>query len=832
MIENNIEKKLVTNEHRKTYRKHKREYQQLVSFLNGSSITISKEMAALSRAAIVVQHTHNLIPYDVQLLSAIALMKGGILEIGTGEGKTLIAAMAACALSLLGRRVHIYTPNDYLSKRDSDFTKKMASELGITCDYVTDEMSHGDKRRIFHDCSIVYATERVVIFSYINDCTSASCDMDMLPRGLDCLIVDEADSILIDNGETPYIITERKKEIDERLAFMMPFARMMSVRLMPFGEFENFSRNPSDLHAIGNSHTKEIMLLEKGYEDLENYLIAKGIMSEKKDAYKKACVDFVDALKKCLMALHTYKEGVNYIVKNNKVIVVDQHTGRMLPQVRINLGIHQAIEVKEGVDVQPDNYTKGKMTLENFISRYSAISGMTGTAIEAKEEIRHFYGMQVYCVPGNKPSARIDHPDTYCASKEVKYKKIIRDIKKRTENNQPVLVGSSSIEEAEKISELLGTEGIAHVLLTPKFEEEEASIIAQAGRPGRVTVTTNMAGRGTDIALGVSAEYLIQDSHSEEERQAVHEMSENLRNMALQSGGLHVIGTERSRSSRVDRQLMGRAGRQGDPGSTQFYMSPDDEIFRAMGESKARLKKLFSVADKDIIQKSIQYNIRSTQRNIKFHSMEQKRLQRKSYGVHEQQMHHYMQFRDEVKYGKDDDFLGWIEGVVFRGVQQLVLNYVDHESFDTDAILRGEEDLYYFARYVMYLDVEESDIMTGKHENTAACIYSKLMDGLHYYLESFGRKYLSSLMRETILFSCDEAWMENMGRVEEIQKGIHLRSYAGEKPDIKYQEEAFMSYKIMIVDILISVTSRVASLLSMLDERNGADTYDKESMIA
>lgn len=820
MIENDIEKKLVTREHKKTFQKNKKEYLQLIRHLNGDVQSLSKELGALARAVKAVQVAHGMIPYDVQILSAIALMKGAsILEISTGEGKTLVAALASCALALTGRRVHIYTPNDYLSKRDSVFTEKIAKELGLICSFVKDDMSQETKRSRFHGSDILYATERVVIFSYINDCTNQSASQDLLPVELDFLIADEADSILIDNGETPYIISEKMKGVNENLVFLMPFARMLNVKMMPNAEFENFSSNPEGLHAIGNSHTKDVVLLEKGYEDLENYLSAKGIVEKDKDLYRQGNVDFAHALTTCLMALHTYQRDVNYIVRDEKAIVVDEHTGRILPSVRISLGIHQAIEVKEDLKTYPDNYTKGKMTLENFISRYKSISGMTGTALDAKEEFKTFFGMRVQAVPPNKPSIRVDYQDKYYMTMSSKHKAIIKDIKKRMGNNQPILVGSSSVDEAEILSSKLTGEGVPHVLLTPKHEEKEAEIIAQAGRPGRVTVTTNMAGRGTDIALGVSASYLLNIDHDEREKASILSMADELREMAVASGGLHVIGTERSRSSRVDRQLVGRAGRQGDPGSTQFYISPEDKIFRTMGESRKKLERLFTATESQLVKSSIQRAINITQRNIRMHGMEQKRLQRKRYGVHEQQMHHYMDFRNRVKYDDDQRLMEWVEGVIFRGSQQVTLNYVDYDSYDENLIKSSEKDLYYFVKHVMYLDVKENEIITGMYEETAFSIYTKIMSKMEYLLDKMEGSYLTSLIRETSLHALDECWTENLARVEEAHRGIHFRSYAGEKPDIKYQEEAFNSYKVMVVDAVLTVTSRISSLLSLIDEQ-------------
>lgn len=818
MIEDRIESKIETKQHKKAFRKYRKPYESLIRHLNSGEQGVSEKVAALGRAAKSAKKTHGLTPYDVQLLSAIILMDGGVLEVSTGEGKTLVAALASCALALLGRKVHIFTPNDYLSSRDSEFTSRIASDLGLTCSYVTDQMDREEKKERFHSSDIVYTTERSVIFSYINDNSNLSPSQDILPTTLDFLIIDEADSILIDNGETPYILSGQGDIVDEFIPFLMPFARMLTVKLMDHSHYESFKANPKDCHAIGNMHTKDVMLLDKAYQDLEDYLLSKGRISNKEELYKGDNVKYIGALKTSLIALHTYRKDVNYVVGKDSIIVVDEHTGRMLPTVRMNSGIHQGIEEKEGVAIRGDNQTKGKITLEGFVAKYKTISGMSGTAIDVDKEMREFYNLKVYCIPNNKKPKRKDLQNQYFSSKKKKYKKMVVDIAKASNCNKPVLVGASSVEEAEHISELLKESCVKHVLLTPKHAEHEASVIAQAGRPGRVTVTTSMAGRGTDIVLGLNPENIINKSHTEDEKHGIRQMAKDMRDIAIDAGGLHVIGTERSRSPRVDRQLIGRSGRQGDPGSSQFYVSPDDNIFQEMGKNVNRLRQMLSDPDNPIVTSTCRRAIRKIQTDIRSYSIEQKKNMRKMYGVHEQQMHHYYGFRNGVKYSDDGSLYEWLENVLFRAVQQLVLNYVDYDGFDYDGINRSEEDLFYFTKYVMYLDIQEEEIKTGRFEETALNIYTSIMGKINRHALGDDTSLFYALTRETVLDACDECWVGNIARVEDVNKTIHFRSYAGEKPDIKYQQEALSSYKIMIVEILLSVLSRMAALVNMVEE--------------
>lgn len=819
MVEDRILEKLTEAAHKKAYRKYRREYEALLAHLNGDK-TNNKMIAALGDAVRAASACHGMMPYDVQLLSAIVITHGGILEINTGEGKTLIAAISACALASMGRYVHVYTPNDYLSQRDAHFTSMMAREMGLECSAITDNMDADVKRHRLNESNIIYSTERGIIFSFINDNANYSPDQDILPRDLDFLIIDEADSILIDNGETPYILSGAGENLNARIEQVMSFARMLNVKVMDHKNFNQLENLSNEYHAIGDAHSRNILLTDKGHIDFEEYLVAKGIIADQRDLYRGDNVEYIQALRVCLVALHTYSKDVHYVVTEGKVLVVDDHTGRILPTVRMNGNIHQAIEVKENVAVNPDSLTKGKITLEAFVSRYRQISGMTGTAREVKRELKEFFGLRVYCIPSNKPTGRIDLDDKFFASRKEKHRAIVEDVIAINQTNQPILVGASSVGEAETISSMLDDRGIKHVLLTPKHAEHEAEIISQAGRPGRITVTTNMAGRGTDITLGIDPKKFYREENSDDENASVKKLAATLREGALATGGLHVIGTERSRSPRVDRQLIGRSGRQGDPGSSQFYVSPDDAIFEAMAKNRNSLRALFNESGNPLIYKMFKMSIRKIQADIQNYSIEQKKQERKRFGVHEQQMIHYYSFRSSLKYGDDDVLCGWMQGVLERGIQQLVLNYVDHEGFDERNIEQCEMDLYYFAKHVMYLDVEEADVCTGTFQGTSEALYDALSRKMHRYLDSNARHEICSLLRESILDVCDEAWVKNIARVEDAYQTIHLRSYAGEKPDLKYQQEAFTSYKIMVIDILISSVSRIAAVLSMLEDED------------
>lgn len=817
-MKSSILNKIHTKEHKKTWKALKGDYNDLYGCLHEGKAPGNSMIAALKKAVVSVREAYGMEPHDVQLLSCLGMLKGHVMEVNTGEGKTLIAAIVACAAASLGRQVHIYTPNDYLSHRDAQFTAKIAEKMGLVCGYAGDETDHEVKKNVFQNSHIIYTTERCVIFSYINDNSNLTADQDILPLKLDFLIIDEADSILIDNGETPYVLSGGGSYFNEQLETVKNFASLCDVKVLDHKSYGAkkelaFKLNKGAMpHAYANAHTKQVDLTERGLEELEQYLVAVNVIEKRGDLYSAHGISLAEALKIMLTAYHLYEKDISYVVKEGAVSLIDTHTGRVMDSVRLKGDLHQAIEVKEGVEVQSDSLTKGKTTLESFIRKYSSIAGMTGTASEVKKEIGTFYGLDVMVVPTNRLTVRKDLPNVYASTKSQKHRQIVKSIRNHSSKGQPVLVGAATVEEAEYLSGVLKEENISHQLLTPNKIDKEAEIIGNAGRPGRITVTTNMAGRGTDIKLGFDLSLFLTEDTTEEEAARVEALHDHLRVMAWHAGGLHVIGTERSRSGRVDRQLVGRSGRQGEPGSSQFFVSPEDAIFTSMSKDLSALKGLFEASDAPIIAKLFDKSIRKIQKDIQDHSFSIKIQERKKSNVHDSQMDFYYSFRRELKYADNDELSSIIKGIIESGAKQIAASYIDFETFDFVERAAMEEDLQMRLEHVMHLDIPLSSITNQSLEVVAESISNKLIEKFELVYANCDQDELGSIIKELALEASDKAWISNIARVEDVYQSIHFRSYAGEKPDIQYQKEALKSYQYFVIDCLVNITMSMAAL--------------------
>lgn len=825
MLKDTIQK-FSEKKYKKTYKYIEKDYKDLIHALGGSEVG-NKDMLNLARSVHKMNEVHGLQAYDVQLVAAIGIVKGGVYEINTGEGKTLIAALAACTLALSGRKVHIYTPNDYLSERDSAFTAKVARTLGISCAFVSDNMSSSEVKEVMHQSDILYMTERMAIFSYIRDQNNTSESDDVFP-GFDALIIDEADSILIDNGETPYILSGSEDNLNKNLPYALGFAQAMSVEVLDHKTFSG-KQMSKNYDARIDSHTLTVELSDACIEQFERYCLKRGFIGTPSELYSRDGIEILDALKIMTTAIHGYKRDVDYVVCDGEVQPIDKNTGRILPSVRFNNYVHQAIELKEMVDVKPDKSLLGKMTLETFILKYKMISGMTGTLSEVETEVKRFFGLSCGYIPPNKKVARKDMPDKYFYSKDRKYKQICRDAKKRSDLGQPVLIGCANVEEAELIHGMLRDDKIDHVLLTPKHLEVEADIIAQAGRPGRITVTTSIAGRGTDICLGIDKESLFNDQHSNEEKLAIAELADRLKEKAYSAGGLHVIGTERTRSPRTDRQLIGRSGRQGDPGSSQFYVCPDDDVLMEMSNQREWLRRIFEKSSNEMVHNFFGPAIKAAQKGIQLNALENKRLHRRKFEVHNVQMHYFYEFRDNLKRLGESQFMHWLMDTLNYSVHHLLISHVDPETFTYNENRGKVEDLYYVVRYQMGLKVCKDRVVSVGyetcHKEILSALKARVLEARDLHQDSF-----FALLKDYILDSVDEQWRENMKRVEQIYSTIHLRAYANQNPEIRYKIESLESYKMMAAEILLSVGIRTTSVMNALDSWEARDFLDKKEI--
>ncbi|MGC9008873.1 MAG: preprotein translocase subunit SecA, partial [Halothiobacillaceae bacterium] len=525
--------------------------------------------------------------FDVQLIGGMVLHEGKISEMRTGEGKTLVATLAAYLNALSGKGVHVVTVNDYLARRDAEWMGRLYNALGLTVGIVVPGMDNRAKRDAYA-CDITYATNNELGFDYLRDNMAFSLD-EVMQRPLNFAIVDEVDSILIDEARTPLIISgpaADNSELYHAINGLIPeFKRQ--VREEPKEGEEPLTEEERGDFTVDEKQ-KQVYLTEQGHEKAEILLRQIGLLAEGESLYDAKNIMLVHHLNAALRAHAIYRRNVEYIVRDQQVIIVDEFTGRTLAGRRWSEGLHQAIEAKEGVPVQPENQTLASITFQNYFRLYAKLAGMTGTADTEAPEFHQIYGLEVVIIPTNKPVQRIDHPDLVYLTAEEKYDAILRDVQDCVARQQPVLVGTASIDVSELLSERFKKAGIKHNVLNAKQHEREAEIVAEAGRPGAVTIATNMAGRGTDIVLGGNLEMeLLALGHADEATKAkAREAWQQRHDAVIAAGGLHVIGSERHESRRIDNQLRGRSGRQGDPGSTRFYLSLEDNLMRIFASDR------------------------------------------------------------------------------------------------------------------------------------------------------------------------------------------------------------------------------------------------------
>jgi preprotein translocase subunit SecA len=532
--------------------------------------------------------------YDVQLIGGMVLHQGKIAEMRTGEGKTLVATLAVYLNALEGKGAHVVTVNDYLARRDAAQMGRIYGFLGLTTDVVWPEMDHEDKHKAY-SADITYGTNNEFGFDYLRDNMALSSEQ-RYQRGLNFAIVDEVDSILIDEARTPLIISGPAEDSPELYIKVNKIVPHMSRQETEEGEGDYWA----------DEKQKQVHLSEEGMEHAEQLLHESGVIDVDSTLYDSANLAVVHHLNAALRAHALYQRDTDYIVRDGEVIIVDEFTGRTLAGRRWSEGLHQAVEAKEGVPIQRENQTLATVTFQNLFRMYTKLSGMTGTADTEAFEFQSIYGLEVVVIPTNEPMIRKDNPDVIFLGQEHKFKAIVEDIRECQSRSQPVLVGTTSIEVSELLSDELRRQGVKHEVLNAKQHEREAHIVAQAGAPGSVTIATNMAGRGTDIVLGGSLQVdldALPEDATDADRERVRAEWQKRHNQVLEAGGLHIIGTERHESRRIDNQLRGRSGRQGDPGSSRFYLSLEDNLVRIFaGERVGRWMRAFGMKEDDALE--------------------------------------------------------------------------------------------------------------------------------------------------------------------------------------------------------------------------------------
>jgi preprotein translocase subunit SecA len=748
----------------------------------------------------------NMRHFDVQLIGGMVLNDGKIAEMRTGEGKTLVATLAVYLNALSGKGVHLVTVNDYLAKRDAEWMGKLYNFLGLSVGVILSGQNTEEKRAAYA-ADITYGTNNEFGFDYLRDNMAFSTE-DKVQRDLHFAIVDEVDSILIDEARTPLIISgpaEDSSELYQKINAIAPKLVQQAGEELEEGEQEG------DYYLEEKS--KQVFLTELGHQHVEEFLAEIGLLGEGESLYDAANIKLMHHANSALRAHKLYQKNVDYIVKDNEVIIVDEFTGRTMPGRRWSDGLHQAVEAKEGVQVQNENQTLASITFQNFFRLYDKLAGMTGTADTEAFEFQQIYGLEVVVIPTSKPVARIDNTDLVFLTYEEKFAAIVEDVKDCRERQQPVLVGTASIETSEYLSKLLDDQNIQHSVLNAKFHEKEAQIIAQAGAPGVITIATNMAGRGTDIVLGGNLEVELTETGemSEEKRQQIISDWQKRHDAVLAAGGLHVVGTERHESRRVDNQLRGRSGRQGDPGSSRFYLSLQDNLMRIFASERVAglMQKLGMQKGEAIEHPWVNKAIENAQRKVEGHNFDiRKNLLEYDDVANDQRKVIYGQ-RAELM--ATDDVSEGVAAMREDVLNNVISTYIPPESLEEMWDVPGLE-MALASEFALPLSIQQwLDEDDSLHEETLRKRIHEALEQAYYEKEAMvGKEVLRHFEKAVMLKVLDEHWKEHLGMMDHLRQGIHLRGYAQKNPKQEYKREAFELFSQM----LERVEQEVVELLS------------------
>ena len=758
----------------------------------------------------------NMRHFDVQLVGGMVLHGGNIAEMRTGEGKTLVATLAAYLNALTGKGVHIVTVNDYLAKRDAEWMKPLYTFLGLTIGVISTNMSPQAKQQAYA-CDIIYGTNNEFGFDYLRDNMAFSL-ADKVQRQLKYAIVDEVDSILIDEARTPLIISGAAEDSTELYIAIN--------KLIPQLKKQEIKDGPGDYFV--DEKSKQAYLSEEGHQQVEELFAKAGLIKEGESLYDANNIMLMHHLNAGMRAHALFNRDVDYIVQNGEVIIVDEHTGRTMPGRRWSDGLHQAVEAKEGVKIRQENQTLASITFQNYFRIYQKLSGMTGTADTEAYEFQQIYGLEVVVIPTNMDMVRQDHSDFVFMSAQEKFTAIIEDIKKSCAAGQPLLVGTTSIETSEYLSNLLKKQNIPHNVLNAKFHEQEARIIADAGRPGNVTIATNMAGRGTDIVLGGSldAELKALENPTPEEVAQRKAAWQERHNQVIQAGGLYVLGTERHESRRIDNQLRGRSGRQGDPGKSRFYLSLEDNLLRIFGGDRLTsiMKRIGVEKGVALESRILSGSIENAQRKVEAHNFDiRKQLLEYDDVANEQRKVIYSQ-RDELLTA--ESIADTIEVVRQQVIETVISNCIPphslEEQWDVPTLeSRLEQDFNLRLPIHEWLEKEE-----GLHEeNLRERIHQMFKDVYKKKEQEAGESVIRQFEKAVMLQTLDNFWREHLAAMDYLRQGIHLRGYAQKNPKQEYKRESFE----LFVALLDRIHYEVVSVLSKFEVRQEKDVEEVEA---
>lgn len=784
---------------------------------NGETLeSLLPEVFAVAREA--AKRSLGLRPFDVQLMGGIVLNANRIAEMKTGEGKTLTALLPCYLNALSGKGVHVVTVNDYLARRDSDWSRPFYTLLGMTVGVNIPGMNPEEKRAAYA-CDVTYGTNNEFGFDYLRDNMAYSLEQKV-QRELNYALVDEVDSVLIDEARTPLIISgaaENSSKLYQAVDKLIPG--------LIFQEKEDTETYTGEGDYTLDLKIKQAYLTERGQIKIENSLVNAGLLKEGDKLFSSENITLLHHVMAALRAHTLFKRDVDYVVENGEVLIIDEHTGRKMVGRRWSEGLHQAIEAKEGVEIHSENQTLASITFQNYFRMYKKLAGMTGTADTEAYEFQQIYGLQTVVLPTNRPMIRKDMPDLIYLTEDDKYKAIVNDIKETIAKGRPVLVGTISIENSEKLSHLLDKLGIKHQVLNAKFHEKEAYIVAQAGRPGTVTIATNMAGRGTDIILGGNLKADIAtlgENPTAEQIEKVKADWQKRHDDVLKAGGLHIIGSERHESRRIDNQLRGRAGRQGDPGSSRFYLSMDDNLMKLFGSEKLKafMKKMGMDDGQPLEHKFITRAIESAQRKVETRNFDIRKSLLEYDDVANEQRKVIYEERNALLEGKD---ISETIHTIFEDVlDNVISNYIQPnslpEQWDLEGLQKRLATVYNLdAPVVQWMkendklvenDIREKIIALG-HE-----MYQKKCDVI-------GPENQKQLEKQVMLQCIDTLWKEHLAAMDYMRQGIGLQGYAQKNPKNEYKIQSFNLFSKMLdnlKDQVVSILCRIQVRLKSPEE--------------
>jgi preprotein translocase subunit SecA len=774
--------------------------------------------------------------FDVQIMGALALHQGKIAEMGTGEGKTLTATLAVYLNALSGKGVHVVTVNDYLAERDAEWMAKIYNFLGLSVGTNLSQMDHEAKQKAYAS-DITYGTNNEFGFDYLRD-NMVQDIAQRVQRSLSYAIVDEVDSILIDEARTPLIISGQAEDHTELYVKMNALPSYLDPQVGEEKSDGSGVIKPGDYWV--DEKSQQVYLTERGHEKAEQVLAQMSLLKEGDSLYAPQNINLMHHLYAALRAHSLYHRDQHYVVQGGEVIIVDEFTGRLMQGRRWSDGLHQAVEAKEKVGIQNENQTLATITFQNYFRMYQKLAGMTGTADTEAYEFKEIYGLETVVIPPNRPSQRLDRQDQIYKTSPERYAAVIKDIKDCCERGQPVLVGTTSIENSELISTLLEKEKLSHQVLNAKQHAREAEIIAQAGRPKMITIATNMAGRGTDIVLGgnverqsilIEADDSVETIEKAKRIQKLKDEWQDLHDTVVNAGGLHIIGTERHESRRIDNQLRGRSGRQGDPGSSRFYLSLDDPLLRIFAGDRLRavMDRLKMPEGEPIEAGMVTRSIESAQRKVEGRNFDIRKQLLEYDDVANDQRKETYRLRNQILESKDiGDLIANLCEDVFSSI---VRNYVPVESMEEQWDIPGLENLL-TNEWGIQLDLQEwiNNADSVEDEEILAKVIEAAKKNYQAKEDLTGRESFASFERSVMLYSLDSHWREHLAALDRLRQGIHLRGYAQKDPKQEYRREAFELYAELLDviknDVIKTVFTVQIKNATELDEATETITED------